>query len=268
MEKDDKGCPMIRMGVSGWMFLLVPAYPGSPRQKAVKRLCVCVCVCVCFFPLSLHTIIIAEMLPTVGEHRRTDNHHSWDAAYWRGTQEETNSSQQQHNNTLSQYYCRVSTNSSWLHNTIKNSHICPYLQTLDLQNMHKSFRKHFVFLELFHSRLFAFDALTLLAGRQEKHPACKNLVMRCWHGNLSGVRGRFFAYGSADATAIPKPHRLLPHLNPDWFYLSGTNLPKLSRKRPLNGYSVAKSIPIWAKKVSIQFDSILATESIFFDSIR
>jgi len=23
------------------MFLLVPAYPGSPRQKAVKRLCVC-----------------------------------------------------------------------------------------------------------------------------------------------------------------------------------------------------------------------------------
>ena len=28
------------------MFLLVPAYPGSPGQKAVKRLCVCVCVCV------------------------------------------------------------------------------------------------------------------------------------------------------------------------------------------------------------------------------
>ena len=24
------------------MFLLVPAYPGSPGQKAVKRLCVCV----------------------------------------------------------------------------------------------------------------------------------------------------------------------------------------------------------------------------------
>ena len=27
------------------MFLLVPTYPGSPGQKAVKRLCVCVCVC-------------------------------------------------------------------------------------------------------------------------------------------------------------------------------------------------------------------------------
>ena len=43
MEDGDKGCPMIRMGVSGWMFLLVPAYPGSPKQKAIKRLCVCVC---------------------------------------------------------------------------------------------------------------------------------------------------------------------------------------------------------------------------------
>ena len=26
------------------MFLLVPAYPGSPGPTAVKRLCVCVCV--------------------------------------------------------------------------------------------------------------------------------------------------------------------------------------------------------------------------------
>jgi len=25
---------------------LVPAYPGCPGPKAVKRLCVCVCVCV------------------------------------------------------------------------------------------------------------------------------------------------------------------------------------------------------------------------------
>jgi len=28
------------------MFLLVPAYPGIPGQKAVKRLCVCVRACV------------------------------------------------------------------------------------------------------------------------------------------------------------------------------------------------------------------------------
>ena len=46
MEEDDKGCPMIRMGVRGWLFLLVPAYPGCHGPSAVKRLCVCVCVCV------------------------------------------------------------------------------------------------------------------------------------------------------------------------------------------------------------------------------
>ena len=37
MEKGDKGSMMIRMGVTGWMFLLVPVYPGCPGSKAVKR---------------------------------------------------------------------------------------------------------------------------------------------------------------------------------------------------------------------------------------
>ena len=38
-------------------------------------------------------------------------------------------------------------------------------------------------------------ALTLWVGRQEGHPACKNLSGGCWRGCLSG------AYGPADATA-------------------------------------------------------------------
>jgi len=80
-------------------------------------------------------------------------------------------------------------------------------------------------------KFYAFGALTLLAGCQEDHPACKNWVMRCLCGYLSAARCRLFAYGSADATAIPKPHHLLLRLNPDWFYLSGTGLPRLSRKR-------------------------------------
>ena len=40
MEKVDKGRPMIRMGVSGRVFLLVSAYPGSPIPMAVKWLSV------------------------------------------------------------------------------------------------------------------------------------------------------------------------------------------------------------------------------------
>ena len=47
-------------------------------------------------------------------------------------------------------------------------------------------------------------------------------MTRCWCGYLSEARCRLFAYGPADVTAIPKPHHLLPHLNPEWFYLSGT----------------------------------------------
>jgi len=34
----------------GFTFL-VPAHPGGPRQRAVKRVCVCVCACV--LPVSL-----------------------------------------------------------------------------------------------------------------------------------------------------------------------------------------------------------------------
>ena len=49
-----------------------------------------------------------------------------------------------------------------------------------------------------------FSALTLLVRHPEEHPATKkNWVMRCWHGYLSEARGKWFAYGPADATAIP-----------------------------------------------------------------
>jgi len=48
------------------VFLLVPAYPGSPRQKAVKRLCVGVRACVVIAFLML-TIYIPEFLVWVSE---------------------------------------------------------------------------------------------------------------------------------------------------------------------------------------------------------
>ena len=77
----------------------------------------------------------------------------------------------------------------------------------------------------------AFSALKLLAGCQQEHPACKSRLMRCCYDYLSEARCRLFAYSPADATAIPKLHNLLPHLNPDWFYHSGTSLPRLSWKK-------------------------------------
>jgi len=32
-----------------------------------------------------------------------------------------------------------------------------------------------------------------------------------------------FAYGPADAIANPKPHNILPHLNPDWGLINKTS---------------------------------------------
>jgi len=57
----------------------------------------------------------------------------------------------------------------------------------------------------------AFSALTLLVGHQEENPACKKLSdeVFVWLSVCSQVQ--MFAYGPADANAIPKLNHLLPH---------------------------------------------------------
>jgi len=73
-----------------------------------------------------------------------------------------------------------------------------------------------------------FSALTLLVGWQEGHLACKNWVMRYWHGYLSGERCKWYANGPADATATPSS---LASLKSRMAYLSGIGLPRLSCKK-------------------------------------
>jgi len=46
----------------------------------------------------------------------------------------------------------------------------------------------------------AFSALTLLVGRQERHPACEKLSGGVLAWLLSGAMCRFAYYGPADAT--------------------------------------------------------------------
>jgi len=53
--------------------------------------------------------------------------------------------------------------------------------------------------------VFWFIALTLLVGCQEEHRTCKKWMMRCWHGYLSGVACKWYAYGPADTTATLSP---------------------------------------------------------------
>ena len=38
----------------GFTSFLVPAHPGSPGHRAIKRVCVCACVCVCGSYLKLY----------------------------------------------------------------------------------------------------------------------------------------------------------------------------------------------------------------------
>jgi len=69
----------------------------------------------------------------------------------------------------------------------------------------------------------------LLVGWQDGHPACKNGVVRYWHGYyLSGGRCSLFACGPADATAIPSS---LAPVKSIMVYLSGAGLPRLSWKK-------------------------------------
>jgi len=67
----------------------------------------------------------------------------------------------------------------------------------------------------------AFSAFTLLAGRQEEHPACKSRELMCWCGYLPGGTRRLSAYGPANATAY-RNLIISCLINPDWFCLSGT----------------------------------------------
>ena len=81
-----------------------------------------------------------------------------------------------------------------------------------------------------------------LGSRKGIRPV-KNWVVGYWHGYLSGARCRLFAYGPADATAIPKPPSSLASFKsrlvlPFWYQLTQVVLVK----RPLNGCSVVVSL--------------------------
>ena len=102
--------------------------------------------------------------------------------------------------------------SSWSHLlSTKHTTIWSLKETCIRQHNHSSINQSIICIRSL--ICICLQCLRLLVGRQEGHLARKKWVMTCWCGYLSGVRCRLFAYGPADATAIPKPHQLLPHLN-------------------------------------------------------
>jgi len=85
--------------------------------------------------------------------------------------------------------------------------------------------------------IYFVSCLTLLVWQQEGHPACKKMSdeVLAWLSVWSEVP--IVCVWSSWCFYTPKPRHLLPHLNSDWFYLSGTGLPRLSWKKAVNGCS-------------------------------
>jgi len=153
---------------TGFTFLVL-AQPGSPGQRAVKRVCVCV------LPVS-SWVVKCKTCHT--QHSSVMHQLYWHLLTGDSPNEQGLQRRRKENYTLLHYYLLfISTN---------------------------IFIQHLLYLIInkdnwvtFHS---AFSALTLLAEWQEGHPACKNWVLGCWHGYLSGASCRL-AYVPADATA-------------------------------------------------------------------
>ena len=57
----------------GFTFL-VPAHPGSPGQRAIKRVCVCVCVFVCVFSATEPPDITQTQTEEIRGARQTSGH--------------------------------------------------------------------------------------------------------------------------------------------------------------------------------------------------
>jgi len=88
----------------------------------------------------------------------------------------------------------------------------------------------------------AFSALTLLVGCQVEHTVCKNWMMRCWQGYLSGAMCKQFAYGPDDTTITPSSLASLKSrlVSPFWCQLTHVVL----EKRPLNVCSSSSSLSV------------------------
>jgi len=101
--------------------------------------------------------------------------------------------------------CRAATCHQAAYQTLKHTHtqrdINTYMRRFGLQIQRSQFPGY-------SQEIYAFCALTLLAGHQEEHMARKNGVMRCWYGYLSAVRCRLLAYSPADSTASQSPSSL------------------------------------------------------------
>jgi len=89
----------------------------------------------------------------------------------------------------------------------------------------------------------AFSAFMLLVGQQERHPACKNRVVGCWHGCLSEASCRLACHCHSLSLALVKSRWVLPF----WYRLTRV----VPEKGPLNVWdcvTIGTMRQIWQNK--------------------
>jgi len=101
---------------------------------------------------------------------------------------------------------------------------------------------------VFKSVIQSVSALILLVGCQEDHPACKKMSdeVLVWLSVRSEVQ---IVHIMLQLMPLPVPSQypiISCHLNPDWFFLSGTILPRLSWKRGRERCSCSKLVSKWS----------------------
>ena len=151
----------------GFTFL-VPAHPGSPGQRAFKRVCVCVCIGAYITQAHYFGLLVSNCKVCCDRCRYTCSSTTAHTAGTRGL---------------------------WV-TMARNSLL------MDMQSPFTSGTCHYLQLCMNFNYVpvtVVFSALTLLVGQQEGHRPVTNSSVKCWHGYLSGARCRL-AYGPPDAT--------------------------------------------------------------------
>ena len=165
------------------------------------RACVCVCVCVCVrvcvlnFVISLFYVVLKVQTSSLFIKGYMTRHDNVDSTYWLSWEPSSahvfsRSSQCDCSSWCCvrswSYSCNTSPQASHFNYAIVDSRLCLITDRSSGEDIAIG--------------CVTFSALTLLVGRQEGHPACKNWAVRYWRGYLSGARCRL-AYVPADATA-------------------------------------------------------------------
>ena len=254
----------------GFTFLL-PAHPGSPGQRAVKRVCVCVshtfhhlftqnynCCHYCF-STSLDNHFEGERLlvvsplglslpPFLQENLFRDEQHQVSTGQMLlppNSQCQSTEGTKHTNFYLGPVsFCTVQVFWWGWHMLHCSLVFCLQCFYLGLNKWIGTFQKHLAStcgpVCLRHGMNSGqVSALTLLVGRQEEHLACKNWLVRCWCGYLAGARCRLFVWSSWCHCRPQTPSSLASFKSrlvlQFWYRLTQFVL----EKRPINGCSVA-----------------------------